>query len=277
MFFAHCQFGNTQQDGVVYNKPYCNATLGNTLSYISRVGNVRGSKGLRPRNKVIPSETNWEKIRRRFGFVSETVMKNTWGITTQLANMDVRFPMRRHYKSRSPHANVTRLHETFSTDTMFGSTMALGGYTSAQVFVGNTSRFTAVYGLKREAEGLEAFESFITDWGAPDKLRQDNSKIQNSDAWKELERKYHIKSELSEPHNQQQNPAERRIQTLKHGTEDLMNKTGCPRYMWFHAMIFLSAILNMLYLDRLGGRNAHEVTFGHSVDISPWIQHEFRK
>ncbi len=124
--FNHCQFDDLHQNSKVYNKSYCNATIGNTLSYISRVGNVRGSKGLHPRNKVVSHETNWEKIRRRFGFVSEKVMKNTWGIATQLANMDVRYPMRRHYKSRFPHANFTRIRETFSTDTMFGSTMALG-------------------------------------------------------------------------------------------------------------------------------------------------------
>ncbi len=86
-----------------------------------------------------------------------------------------------------------------------------------------------IYGLKKEAEGLDAFKAFITDHGAPDKLHRDNSKMQNSDAWKELERKYHIKSELLEPHNQQQNPVlKHRIQTLKHWTEEILNQIGSP-------------------------------------------------
>ena len=143
------------------------------------------------------------------------------------------------------------------------------------MIVGNTSTFTAVYGMKREGEGLETLEQFITDWGAPDCIRRDNSKMQNSDGWKKMERKMKIKSETSEPHNQQQNPAERRIQTIKRGTQEIMDRTGSPKFMWFECLTYYTAIMNMISLDRLGGKNAYEVAFGHSVDISAYLEFEF--
>ncbi len=39
--------------------------------------------------------------------------------------------------------------------------------------------------------------------------------MQNSNAWKAFEKEMQIKSETSETENQQQNHAERRIQTIK--------------------------------------------------------------
>ena len=198
-------------------------------------------------------------------------MKMTWAITTQLGSIDVRYPMRRHFKSRLAGANVNRLHETFSTDTMFASFTAIGGETCCQVYVGNTSTLTAVYGIIQEGEGLHTLEKFVLEWGAPDVIRRDNSKMQNSDAWKSYERKMLIKSETSEPHNQQQNPAERRIQTLKANMNAIMDRTGTPDFMWYECMLYQVSILNMIALEQLGGKNAIEAALGHSVDISPYI------
>ena len=71
------------------------------------------------------------------------------------------------------------------------------------------------------------------------------------------------------------NPAERRIQTAKSNTNKLMDCTGTPKLMWLHCMIYAVAILNMTCMDRLKGRNAHEVAFGHSLDISAYIQYSW--
>ena len=100
-------------------------------------------------------------MRRRFGYVSADIMKATFAATTQLGTKDMRYPMRRHYKSRFPGANVNRIRETFSTDTMFSSKPAIGGVTCVQLFVGNTSTFTAAFGMKRESEGIEALQDFV--------------------------------------------------------------------------------------------------------------------
>ena len=146
--FTHCQFDDLHHDAKIYPDPYCNATVENTLAYVHRVANVKAAHGLRPRKKITPANIDWETMKRKFGFVSEKVMQDTWAITTQLGSTDVRYPMRRHFKSRFPGANVNRIHETFSTDTMYSSYPAVGGHTCCQLFVGNTSTFTAVYGMK---------------------------------------------------------------------------------------------------------------------------------
>ena len=214
-------------------------------------------------------------MRKRFGYVNADIMKATFAATTQLGTKDVRYPMRRHYKSRFPGANVNRIRETFSTDTMFSSKPAIGGNTCVQLFVGNTSTFTAAYGMKRESEGIEALQDFVNQVGAPECIRRDNSKMQNSEAWTKYERKMQINSEMTEPHNQQMNPAERRIQTVKKGVNALMDRKGTPHFMWYECILFYISILNMSCLDRLQGRNAYEVAFGHSVDISAYIQYEW--
>ena len=54
--------------------------------------------------------------------------------------------------------------------------------------------------------------------------------MQNSDAWKEIERMYLIKNSTCEPHNQQQNKAERKRQTVKNGTNRIMDRTGTPKF-----------------------------------------------
>ena len=69
--------------------------------------------------------------------------------------------MKNHVKQRFGGLNRPRIGETVCTDTLFGSTKAFGGITCAQLFVGKESKYTAVYGMKHERDGPEAFEDFI--------------------------------------------------------------------------------------------------------------------
>ena len=64
--------------------------------------------------------------------------------------------MRRHFNSRFPGLDVKRLDETYATDTMFATVRAIDGSTCAQVYVGRTRTFCQVYGLKTEAEIVDA-------------------------------------------------------------------------------------------------------------------------
>lgn len=73
--------------------------------------------------------------------------------------------MRMHFKSRFPALNVRRLRETFATDTFFSSDKALGGYTCAQLYVGKTSTFTKIYGMKTPGQMSETLQDFIRQWG----------------------------------------------------------------------------------------------------------------
>ena len=73
--------------------------------------------------------------------------------------MDTRFPLRKHFKTRFPAANVTRLNETVATDTFFSDIPALddgiighGGGTMLQLYCGCRSNLLAVYPMKTDHE-----------------------------------------------------------------------------------------------------------------------------
>ena len=143
--------------------------------------------------------------------------------TTQLAENHVRLPMRMHFKSRFPALNVKRLNEVFATDTFYSSEKALGGYTCAQLYVGKTSTFTEICGMKQENQMADTLQDFIRQWGAPCGLLSDNAKAETSKAIKDILRMYAIKDMQSEPHHQHQNYAERRIQEVKSTSTIIMD------------------------------------------------------
>ncbi len=232
------------------------------------------------RARVNATSTNfvgldWETMRKRLAYLPMEIIKKTFEVTTQLAKMDVRLPLRRHFKSRFPQANVNRLREVFATDTFFASTRGINGETMVQLFSGIKSQLVVPYGMSQESEGPTKLQEFIKDWGAPDGILRDNSKMQNSEAWKKIERLYQVKSSQSEPHNQQQNPAERKIQTVKNGVGRLMDRTGTPKFMWYECLVYFCNILNITACEPLGYRTPTEVALGHSVDISPYIAYEW--
>ena len=221
------------------------------------------------------ADHDWETMRRRFAWLPLDIIKKTFEVTTQLAKVDVRLPLRRHYKSRFPQANVTRLRETFSTDTFFSSTTGINGETMVQLFVGNKSQLVVPYGMKQESEGPTKLEEFIRDWGAPDRIFRDNSKMQNSAAWKKIERIYQIKQATCEPDNQHQNPAERKIQTVKNGVNRIMDRTMTPKFAWFECLEYFCAILNVSATPSIGDKTPLEVSLGYTADISPYIAYEW--
>ena len=62
-----------------------------------------------------------------------------------------------------------------------------------------------------ESQGESALDDFVRDIGAPYHLKFDNSHMQTGRAWMSILRKYNIASSTTEPHNPQQNYAERKI------------------------------------------------------------------
>ena len=102
-----------------------------------------------------------EHLSRCLGWKPIDVIKKTLKATTQMADNHVRLPMRMHFKLRYPALHVKRLQEVFATDTFFSSEKALGGYTMAQLYVGKTSTFTEIFGMKRKSQMSETLQDFI--------------------------------------------------------------------------------------------------------------------
>jgi hypothetical protein len=72
----------------------------------------------------------------------------------------------------------------------------------------------------------------------------------------------------SEPYQQQQNPAERRYQTIKRAANRVLDRSGAPEYTWLMCLQFVCFILNHAYNDTLNGVIL-QLLSGITIDISP--------
>ena len=223
-----------------------------------------------------PVIRDYEKYRKLLGWLPVETIRRTFEATTQLAKeLPLRYPLRRHIKSRNPALNRKRLNEGYATDTLFASDAALGGYTCAQLFVGLKSHFTQIYGLHRESEGPSALDDFVREFGAPVLIRNDNSKMQTGNAWREILRKYCIGEQTTEPNHPNQNPAERRIQDVKKFSQKIMDRTGAPSYLWLFSMLYVVYLFNRCAMETLAWRTPHEMALGETPDLSALLQFSF--
>ena len=78
---------------------------------------------------------------------------------------------------------------------------------------------------------------------------------------------YNIKQLQSEPHNQQQNYAERRIQDVKASTNTLMDRANSPDHLWYLCTEYVVHALNHIATKRLN-KTSIEACFGVTPDIS---------
>eukprot|EP00978_Attheya_sp_CCMP212_P024566 scaffold77435_cov62-Attheya_sp.AAC.1 len=183
-----------------------------------------------------PSKIDYNAIRPYLGFQTIDRIKKTLAKTTQWAKTITHIPMRRHLKARNPCFNVKRLDESVSTDPIFSSYRDVSGATCGQVFFGMSSKVFNIYGMRSKGEFPKTYLDFIRHERAPRVLRRDNAKEENSEEVKNINRKYIIAAQFSEPHNQQQNPVElNAIKWLKQHAQVLMDRVNAPPDVWLQA------------------------------------------
>jgi hypothetical protein len=221
---------------------------------------------------------DFERLAPNFAFVPAERIKQTIDHTTQFARLDTRLPLRKHFKSRFPAANISRLNETVATDTFFFDIPALddgimghGGTEMLQLYCGCASQLTAVYPMKTETDMSGTLEDFIRQHGAPNALFSDNAKSQIGRAVQEILRMYAIKDFQCEPHHQHQNPAERRIQEVKKLSNQMLDRTGAPPNLWLLCVYYVVYLLNRLSSETLDWKTPIEAATGQQPDISAII------
>ena len=97
------------------------------------------SRGFATRSwhRVLHENLHPSKLQPYLGFAPLRVISKTLSRTTQMAKMVIRYPLRRHVRSRMSFMRAQRLNETVSTDPMYANCRCLGhGYTGIQVFYG---------------------------------------------------------------------------------------------------------------------------------------------
>jgi Reverse transcriptase (RNA-dependent DNA polymerase) len=220
---------------------------------------------------------NLEAVRPYLGWLPARIVSETIKRTTQLAKAVVRFHMVRHLKSRFANLRMNRLKEVVAMDTFFANTPSYQhGYTMAQVFYGTSSHMINVYGLRRRENVKSAILDFLRDEGAPWAFRMDGGREQSSREVDEVLRDLHVKIEMSEPYNQQQNPAElKAVKWLKQHAQTLMDRTGASSKAWFMACAYLADVHNITSDESLRFGIPMTVRHGETVDISAFLNFRF--
>ena len=104
-------------------------------------------------------------------------------------------------------------------------------------------------------------------------LMSDNAKAQLHGRARDILRMYAIDDGQSEPYYQHQNPAERKIQDIKRTMNNIMDRTGCPKWWWLLAALFVAKLF--LVLPNANGEIPGEVITGQRQDISKFMHFHF--
>ena len=231
---------------------------------------------IKPWHRVLHKDLDPNILRKYLAWRPLEIVKKTLEHTTQLATSNIRYPMRRHFKSRNPFANVHRLDETVSTDPIFANCKSMDNqYIGAQIFYGLKSKHIDVYGIKSKGEFPNTYRDFIREQGAPSSLRRDNAREEQSFEVIDIQRKFAVKDQWSEAYNQHQNPVEGcAIRWLKSASHQLLDQTGAPETAWYFALKYLADVHNMTY-DPGIAMTPHQKRHGVLPDISAYLQHAF--
>jgi hypothetical protein len=182
-------------------------------------------------------------------------IKKTLEQTTQYARMPNGTILKKHYKSPFPALNVQHRDEHDATDTVYSDTPAAidGDETCTQIFVSTETLVTDVYGMKTEKRFVNTLEDNICKRGAMSPLLSDRVQVEICAHVVGILRALHICQWQSEPHQQHQNPCERRYLTLETMTNTLLDRSGSPGSTWLLCLMYFAVLLNLTYNWTLGG------------------------
>jgi hypothetical protein len=215
------------------------------------------------------------RLRPYFGWISTDLVKQTLSHTTQYGRLPAGTHLKQVYKSANPALNVPRRSEAVACDVVYSDTPAIDdGAKSAVLFVGHDTYVTDIYGIKSDNQFIRALQDNMRERGAPDRLLSDRAQVNISKNVENVLRTFCIGSWQSEPHQQQQNPAERRFQTIKTTTNRILDRTGAPPSTWLLCLQYVCFLLNHTYNSTLGTVPLLALT-GSTPDVSVLLRFYF--
>ena len=127
------------QESIGHGLPH---TSGGEISAHTVKANAEKKIDFTPRG-FLGKEPDLEALRKFFNWISPDRIKSTLQHTTQWFRAKMQNRLKKHYKTRFPAANVSRLNEDFATDTLFSDVPAHddgipghGGCKMVQIYVG---------------------------------------------------------------------------------------------------------------------------------------------
>ena len=153
--------------------------------------------------------------------------------------------LKKHYHSPNPALNVRCHQEPIATDYVYSDVPAVDdGSMGAQIFIGMESEVCDAQGLKSPKLFVNSLEDNIQKCGAMDKLLNDRAQTKIGTWAQDILRALFISSWQSKPHQQQQNPAERKYQMLKWYTNTILSHTSAPANTWLLCLLYVCFLLN---------------------------------
>ena len=225
--------------------------------------------------KVKLEDIDVAKYKSRFLWQPERIIRKTFENTTQMARMPLSDRLRRAFKTPNPALNVWRRNEAVAVDQVFANVKDIEyGVTSAAQFTGVDSHVTDIYPLKTGKHFVNTLQDQIRERGAMNQLQSDRGLNLISERVHDFLRILYIKDWQSEPHKQHQNKSERRYQQVKDKTNVVMDRTGCPAFMWLLCMMYVCFVLNHSWNETIRNVPLQALT-GQVKDISPILRFQF--
>ena len=122
--------------------------------------------------------------------------------------------------------------------------------------------------MSSESQIPSTLQDLLRDRGAPNNIKSECAKAVLGKNFQELLRQYCIGHKMAEPYQENQNPAERRIQDVKARTNTIMDRTGTPPQYWLLCLLYVTQLLNILSLESLGQVTPTQLACGFIPDVS---------
>ena len=228
---------------------------------------------------ITPNEENYHELAKFFGGAPLPTLKKTFKATTQLGRLGAVRGMRLYQRRKAPNPalNIPRRNEPVATDMILAGVPAVDdGSTAASLFIGRKSGFCGTESLGASDKRFPtALMNHIRKYGAMDQLISDHAAAQVSTRVEEILGILGIKQFVSEPHNKNQNFAERVWQQLKGMVIKILNMSDAPSELWLCALEYACFIMNHTAMERLNWRTPTEWLLGYTPDITVLLQFHF--
>jgi hypothetical protein len=130
--------------------------------------------------------------------------------------VDRRENLRQHRKTRIQALNPTsRISSRTDSDAFFSSVESVRKNMSVQIFFSVLTKFLYVKGMRGESHSHGAYQDFVQDVGAPNILLTGNSQTRTGKKWTKTSRENITQQVQSAPHNQNENQAKEKSETLR--------------------------------------------------------------
>ena len=215
-------------------------------------------------------------------------LSETWGLSLAQATLTLKattqklvrsaiMPLARRYRADRMF-DVPRIHGTMSKDTMDARCESIHSDRYLQVF-GNKEFFVEAYPIKKKSEAHKGLDTFVREYGAPEKLIYDGGgeQVGRKTEFQRLVRKYDIKGHVAEANRSNQNPVEGCIRELRRRWYRTMFRTYCPRKLWCYGIPHVAKIMQLTasFAANLQGRTPLEALTGETPDISQYLDFRF--